>query len=74
MYLEQNQLEEPLTVENIMDGKVEVTESFKEFYVIPCTGNANAIFACSGGELIPAKHLSLGLTMKSLRGRIWVFY
>ena len=31
--------------------------------------SADAIFACSGGKLIPEKPLSLGLTVKSLTGR-----
>ena len=39
--LEQKPLEEPLTVENIIKGEVEVPESLKEFYKILCTGNAN---------------------------------
>ena len=30
--------------------------------------SADAIFACSGGKLIPEKPLSLGLTVKSLTG------
>ena len=92
--LEQKPLEEPLTVENIMDGEVEIRESLKEFYKILYTGNANeqcsarkshmiegsstdAIFACSEEKLIPGKHLSPGLTMKSLTGilnKLWFLY
>ena len=85
LYLEQKPLEEPLTVENIMEGEVEIPESLKEFYKILYTGNASlqrspkkshetegssadAVFTCSGGKLIPGKHLSLGLTAKSLIG------
>ena len=81
--LEQKPLEEPLTVENIADGEVEIPASLKEFYKILYTGNANeqcsarkshmiegssvdAIFACSGEKLIPGKHVSLALTVKSL--------
>lgn len=30
--------------------------------------SADASFACSGGKLIPGKHLSVGLTKKSLTG------
>ena len=82
--LEQKPSEEPLTVENIIEGEVKIPESLKEFYKILYTGNANkqysakksyvaggssvdAIFVCSRGKIIPAKHLSLGLTKKSLR-------
>ena len=36
--------------------------------------SADAIFAYSGGKLIPAKHLSLGLTVKSLTGSKTVFF
>ena len=81
--LEQKPLEEPLSVENIMDGEVEIPESLKELYKILYTSIANAqcsarkshmiegssteaIFACSGEKPIPGKHLSPGLTMKSL--------
>ena len=81
--LEQKPLEEPLTVENVMDGIVEIPDSHKEFYKILYTGNVNeqcsarksymiegssadVIFACSGGNLIPGKHLLPGLTVKSL--------
>ena len=63
-----------------MEGEVEILESLKEFYKIIYTENSNgqcparkshrssadAIFACSGGKLISGKHLSLGLTVKSL--------
>ena len=82
--LEQKPSEEPLIVENIIEGEVQIPESLKEFYKILYTGNANeqysankshvaggssvdAIFVCSRRKLIPAKHLSLGLTIKSLR-------
>ena len=30
--------------------------------------SAEAIYACSGGKLIPGKHLTLGLNLKSLTG------
>ena len=33
------------------------------------SGSADAIFACSGGKLIPWKNLSLGLALKSMTGR-----
>ena len=32
------------------------------------SSSADAIFACSGGKLIPGKHLSLGLALKSMTG------
>ena len=32
--------------------------------------STNAIFACSGGKLISGKHLSPGLTVKSLTGSL----
>ena len=68
-----------------MEGEVEISESLKEFYKITYTGNANEqcsaeksqirkfsrrYFAYSGGKLISRKHLSLGLTVKSLTGSI----
>ena len=73
-----------MTVENIIEGEVQIPESLKAFYKILYTGNANeqysakkshvaggssvdTIFVCYRGKLVPAKHLSLGLTIKSLR-------
>ena len=37
---------------------------------------ADAIYACSGGKLIPGKHLSLGLPLKSMtrsKSVVWLF-
>ena len=39
--LEQKLLEEPLTVENIMEEEMEIAESLKDFYKILYTDNAN---------------------------------
>ena len=35
---------------------------------LPNSSSADAIFTCSGGKLIPGKHLLLGLALKSIAG------
>ena len=41
MYIERKPLEEPLTLENIMEGKVKIPESLSVFYKILYAGNAS---------------------------------
>ena len=85
LYLEQELLEEPLKLENIMEGKVKKPKSQESSirFCIQAMSMSSVLqgnhtwqkevqlalrFACSGGKLIPGKHLSLGLTIKSLTG------
>ena len=85
--LENQFLEEPLPVENILKGEVEIPDSVKNFYKALYTGEdepkkpvssrksrfvqssaSDAIYSCSGGKLLPGKHLSLGFAVKALTG------
>ena len=79
-----NPLEEPLTVEEIMRGEVDLHESVKEFFQILNAGpssnfssrkeslvnytSADVVYACSDSKLLPGKHVSLGVSWKSMTG------
>ena len=71
-------MNEGWSVKNIMKGEVDIPENLQSFTGSefgPCfarktrltnSSSADDIFACSGGKLIPGKHLSLGLALKSM--------
>ena len=75
-------LEEPLNVQKVLAGEVKPPDSLKEFFTTLFGGNssslsarkerfvvssfADVMYACSGGKFLPGKHLSLGLTVKSI--------
>ena len=77
-------LEEPLNAQKVLAGEVEPPDSLKEFFTTLYGGNssglsarkerfvdssaADVMYACSGGKFLPGKHLSLGLTVKSITG------
>ena len=66
-----NPLEEPLTVEEIMRGEVDAgpsgdLSSRKERLVN--STSADVVYACSGGKLLPSKHISLRVALKSMTG------
>ena len=77
-------MEEPLTVEEIMRGEVDLTESVKEFFQILYGGrsvnlssrkerlvnsaSAGVVYACSEGKLLPGKRISLVVALKSMTG------
>ena len=77
-------LEEPLNAKKVLAGEVEPPNSLKEFFTTLYGGNssslsarkerfvdssaADVMYACSGGKFLPGKHLSLGLTVKSITG------
>ena len=79
-----NPLEELLTVEEKMKDEVDPLESVRGFFQILYAGpsgdlssrkerlvsstSANVVYACSGGQLLPAKHISLGVALKSMTG------
>ena len=77
-------LEEPLNAQKVLAGEVEPPDSLKEFFTTLYGGNssglsarkerfvdssaADVMYACSGEKFLPGKHLSLGLTVKSITG------
>ena len=77
-----NQLHEPLTVEDVMKEEVDIPDSLQSFFQnagenetlsnkkerLANSDAADAVFACSGGKLIPGKHLALGCAIKSKTG------
>ena len=82
--MEVQPLEEPLTVDSIMNGEVQVPDSVNKFLTVLYTGNnseiskrkqrfidstaADVVYASSGGKLLPGKHLALALALKSMTG------
>ena len=79
-----NELHEPLTVEDVLKGEVDIPDSLQTFFQNLYAGEnetlsnkkerlanssaADAVFACSNGKLIPGKHLALGCAVKSKTG------
>ena len=77
-------LEETLNAKKVLTGEEEPPNSLKEFFTTLYGGNssdlsahkerfvdssaADMMYACSGGKFLPAKHLSFGLTVKSITG------
>ena len=86
LQIETTQLEEPLTVDSIMDREAQVPNTVKEFFTTLYTGSssdvglskrkqwlidstsADVLYGASGGKILPGKHLSLGLALKSMTG------
>ena len=84
LQLQTRPLEEPLTVEKIMQGEVDIPNSLRSFLCTLYTGDASnpsnrkmrlvdstaadMIYSCSGGKLLPGKHLSLAIGLKSMTG------
>ena len=84
--LECTPLEEPLSVDSIMKGEVQIPDSVNEFFTTLYTGDssskeiskrkqrlidstaADVLYASTGGKVLPGKHLSLALTLKSMTG------
>ena len=80
--LENKVLEEPLGVEDILKGEVEMPDPVKNFYKALCTGDeaegpissrkfrfVESSISGGMGRLLPGKHLSLGFAVKPLTGR-----
>ena len=79
-----NLLEELLTVEEIMRREVDPPESVKKCFQILNAGPsgdlsspkeklvnstpADVVYAFPGGKLLPGKHISLGVALKSMTG------
>ena len=77
-------LEEPLNAQKVLAGEVEPPDSLKEFFTTLYGGNlsslsalkerfvdssaADVMCACTSKKFLPGKHLSLGSTVKSIRG------
>ena len=77
-------LEEPLNVKKVLTGEEELTNFLKEFFTTLYGGNSSGLsarkerfvdssaadvrYTCPGRKFLPGKHLSLGLTVKSLTG------
>ena len=77
-------LEEPLNAKKELAGEVKPPNSLKEFFTTLYGGNssglsarkerfvgssaADVMYACSDEKFLPGKHLSLGLTVKSITG------
>ena len=82
--LESKELQEPLNVEDILKGEVQPPDLLKSFFQVLYageTGNismrkerlvdssaADAVYSCSGGKLLPGKHIALGCAVKSKTG------
>lgn len=82
LQLQSEPIDANITVEDILKGEVDVPENLKTFFTTLYTGHvkensdrkrrlvessaADAVFACSGSKLLPGKHLSLGLALKSM--------
>ena len=77
-------LEEPLNAQKVLAGEVEPPDSLKEFFTTLYGGNLSSLSAlkerfvdssaadvmcsCTSKKFLPGKHLSLGSTVKSIRG------
>ena len=84
LQLESNPLEEPLSANSIMKGEVEIPSIVTNFFRTLYTGavktksnrkerlvestSADVVYSCSGGKLLPGKHLSLAIGLKSMSG------
>ena len=84
LQLESNPLEEPLSANSIMKGEVEIPSIVTNFFRTLYTGavktksnrkerlvestSAVVVYSCSGGKLLPGKHLSLAIGLKSMSG------
>ena len=84
LQLESNPLEEPLSANSIMKGEVEIPSIVTNFFRTLYTGavktksnrkerlvestSADGVYSCSGGKLLPGKHLSLAIGLKSMSG------
>ena len=53
---------------NLYTGSISVTEVTSKKTQLIDSSCADAIYACSGSKLLPGKHLSLALAVKSLTG------
>ena len=82
--IEPKPMQEPLSVDAIMSGEVEIPQSVKDFLLTLYTGSnkepskkkqrlvdstaADMVFSSSGGKLLPGKHIALGMSIKSMTG------
>ena len=77
-------LEEPRTVGNTVNGEAQISEDVKTFFAILYMGGSSevsqrktrlinssavdAVYSTSRGKLLSSKHISLGLSLKSMTG------
>lgn len=84
MNIEPIPLQEPLTIDNIVNGKTQIPEDVKTFFTMLHTKGSNevsqrktrlinlfaedAVHSAFEGKLLPCKHISVGLSLRSMTG------